>query len=87
MTSSEVGTAAEDLMLMTRENQALTSELATVSIERDNLTKRVQELQQRISQHERAYHILEVEKNDLLATYRIVLQEKRQIEEDIRLLR
>ncbi len=44
LASSEVGGAAEDLTLMTRENQALTAELAEVSFERDRLRDRVGEL-------------------------------------------
>lgn len=40
--SVEVGGAAEDLMLMTRENQALTAEIVELTSERDQLQRKVQ---------------------------------------------
>ena len=40
--NAEVGGAAEDLMLMTRENQAVTAELASMMSERDRTRQRVQ---------------------------------------------
>jgi chromosome segregation ATPase len=44
MSYSEMNHAAEELRLMTSENQAITSELAQVSYERDRLRERVTEL-------------------------------------------
>ena len=44
MSHAEVAGAADDLQLMTKENQAITSELAEVTFERDRLMERVGEL-------------------------------------------
>ena len=85
--SVEVGGAAEDLMLMTRENQALTSELVQVSAERDRLQQRLQQVLHASASTEHARRSVEAERADLLNTYRTVLQEKRKLEEDITSLR
>jgi hypothetical protein len=86
-TAQEAGGAAEDLLLMTRENQALTAELADATGERDRLQRRVVELAQLLSAREQAKKGVEVEKADLLDAYRAVLQEKRKMEEDMAALR
>lgn len=83
----EVGGAAEDLMLMTRENQALTSELVEVSGERDRLQQRLQQVLHASASTEHARRSVEVERSDLLSTYRTVLQEKRKLEDDLTQLR
>ena len=85
--SIEIGGAAEDLMLMTRENQALTSELVEVSAERDRLQQRLQQVLHASASTEHARRSVEVERSDLLNTYRTVLQEKRKLEEDLSQLR
>mmetsp|Transcript_2324 Transcript_2324/g.3663 ORF Transcript_2324/g.3663 Transcript_2324/m.3663 type:complete len:1405 (+) Transcript_2324:94-4308(+) len=82
----EVGGAAEDLMLMTRENQALTSELVERTAERDRVQSRLQEVLHASASTEHARRAVEVEKTDLLHTYRAVLQEKRKLEGDIQSL-
>jgi chromosome segregation ATPase len=114
--SIEVGGAAQDLMLMTRENQALNSELVQVSTERDQLQKRLQQVTKPLTlplasdkchssdippcsrfftpqvlhasaSTEHARRTAEVEKTDLMNTYRAVLHEKRKLEEDVTNLR
>jgi chromosome segregation ATPase len=61
--SAEVSGAAEDLMLMTRENQALTSELAEASYERDGMRRKLQEMQEANAGLEHAKRALEIEKD------------------------
>lgn len=98
--SAEVGGAAEDIMLMTKENQALTSDLAETASERDRLKTRVTELAQGLSTIgtiytniktsnntnnnitliEQSRRAIEIERNDLLESYRAALQEKRHLE-------
>lgn len=85
--SIEVGGAAEDLMLMTRENQALTSELVEACADRDRLQQRLQQVLHASASTEHARRSVEVERCDLLNTYRAVLQEKRKLEEDLNSLR
>ena len=85
--SVEVGGASKDLMAMTRENQALTSELVQVSRERDQLQQRLQHVLHQSAGNEHARRAAEVERTDLLNTYRAVLQEKRRLEEDVASLR
>ena len=55
--------AAEDLMLMTKENQALTSELAEASYERDAMRHRLQELGEINAGLEHAKRAIEIEKD------------------------
>jgi len=81
--AAEVGGAAEDLMLMTKENQALTSELADTSTERDRLRNRTAELMQAIASLEQARRAVEIERADLLESYRSILNEKRRLENDL----
>ena len=84
--SNDVAGAAEDLMLMTKENQALTAELADTSMERDRLRSRVSEVVQKLSSLEQSRKALEVERTDLLDTYRAVLNEKRKLESELNAL-
>jgi chromosome segregation ATPase len=84
---SEVDSAAKDLQLMTRENQALTSELALVSAEKERLKARVGELMQSLAGTQQSLRALEIEKNDLLETYRSVIQDKRRVEGDLGVMR
>jgi len=81
--SAEVGGAAEDIMLMTKENQALTSDLAETASERDRLKVRVSELAQGLSTLEQSRRAIEIERNDLLESYRAALQEKRHLENEL----
>ena len=83
MKNADVAGAAEDLMLMTKENQALTAELAETSSDRDRLRSRVTEVIQKMSSLEHARKSLEVERGDLLNTYRLVLSEKRKLENEL----
>ncbi len=85
--SAEVGGAAEDMMLMTRENQALTSELVEMSAERDRLQQRLQQVLHVSAEREHARRCVETERTELVNTYRVVLQEKRKLEEDLTHLR
>ena len=68
---------------MTRENQALTTELADTSRERDQLQRKLSELSAAIAGKDYALRALEVEKEELLETYRTVLGEKRKLEADL----
>lgn len=61
--SAEVSGAAEDLMLMTKENQALTSELAEASYERDGMRRQIQELGEINAGLEHARRAIEIEKD------------------------
>ena len=81
--SAEVGGAAEDIMLMTKENQALTSDLAETASERDRLKARVSDLAQGLSTIEQSRRAIEIERNDLLESYRAALQEKRHLESEL----
>ncbi len=83
MKNADVAGAAEDLMLMTKENQALTAELADTAGERDRLRHRVSEIMQRMASIEQSRKALEVERQDLLDTYRSVLSEKRAMENEL----
>eukprot|EP01038_Epipyxis_sp_PR26KG_P014135 gene14135-18964_t len=80
----EVAHASEDILLMTKENQALTSELCDVTAERDNHVKKMNELSQTIHRIQHEKHAIEIEKSDLLDTYRALLQEKRKLEADMK---
>mmetsp|Transcript_21473 Transcript_21473/g.31144 ORF Transcript_21473/g.31144 Transcript_21473/m.31144 type:complete len:1310 (-) Transcript_21473:121-4050(-) len=80
---SEVGAASEDLMMLTKENQSLTSELADVSGELDRLRSKYAEETERCASLEQAVRSLEIERSDLLETYRCCLQEKRKCEADL----
>lgn len=81
--AAEVSGAAEDLMLMTKENQALTSELAETASERDRLRHRIAEVVQAMASLEQARRAVEIERSDLLDSYRAVLNEKRRLENDL----
>ena len=83
MKNADVAGAAEDLMLMTKENQALTAELADTAGERDRLRHRVSEIMQKMASIEQSRRALEVERQDLLDTYRSVLSEKRAMENEL----
>ena len=74
-------------MLMTRENQALTSELVEMSAERDRLQQRLQQVLHVSAEREHARRCVETERTELVNTYRVVLQEKRKLEEDLTHLR
>jgi chromosome segregation ATPase len=84
--SAELNGAAEDLMLMTKENQALTSELAETAAERDRLRNRLAEVVQAMASLEQARRAIEIERSDLLDSYRAVLNEKRKLENDLNAL-
>jgi chromosome segregation ATPase len=80
---NEVGAAGEDLMLMTRENQSLTTELASAVHERDRLRQKVAGYAEQVSGLEHSVRALELERGDLLETYRTCLQERRKLEVDL----
>jgi chromosome segregation ATPase len=73
-------------MLMTKENQALTSELAETAAERDRLRNRLAEVVQAMASLEQARRAIEIERSDLLDSYRAVLNEKRKLENDLNAL-
>jgi len=83
---AEAGGATEDLMLMTKENQALTAELAETAAERDRLSKRITEVMKAMATLEQARRAVDIEKADLLETYRSVLSEKRKLESELNAL-
>jgi predicted nuclease with TOPRIM domain len=80
---AEVGGAAEDLLLMTREHQALSTVLADACGEKERLQRKAAELAQAVAVKEHGRRAIEIEKEDLLQTYRAVLGEKRQLETDL----
>lgn len=80
------GHAAEDLMLMTKENQALSRDLSAVLAERDGLRQQLREVQQALQVSESARHALDIEKTDLLDNFRAVVKDKRRLEEDLKIL-
>lgn len=80
------GHAAEDLMLMTKENQALSRDLSAVLAERDGLRQQFRECQQSLQVSESARHALDIEKTDLLDNFRAVVKDKRRLEEDLKIL-
>jgi chromosome segregation ATPase len=80
---NEVGAAGDDLMLMTRENQSLTTELASAAHERDRLKQKVAGYAEQVSSLEHSVRALEIERGDLLETYRTCLQERRKYEVDL----
>ena len=79
----EAGAACADLELMTRENQSVTTELAAVSHTRERLQQRVANYSEQVSALEHSVRALEVERGDLLETYRTCLQERRKFEVDL----
>ena len=81
--SQEIGGASEDLMLMTKENQALTSELAEASHERDRMRARIVEFGEVVAGLEHSKRAVEIEKEDILQSYRTVIQEKTKLESDL----
>ncbi|CAE7845106.1 unnamed protein product, partial [Symbiodinium microadriaticum] len=83
MKQNEVGAASEDLLLMTKENQSLTSELAITSADRSKYQKAVMELNEDVAALQQTVRALEIERGDLLQTYRTCLQEKRKCEVDL----
>ena len=80
------GTMSEDLLLMTKENQALSSELSKVCSDRDQLSLQVRELIQQLQYSESNKHGMEVEKQDLLDNYRLVIKERRRVEDELKSL-
>lgn len=83
MKVNELRNASNDLTLMTRENQALTSELASLAQERDSLHHKITEFVAIIGNIENEKRSLELERSDLIETYRNNLQEKKKIESDL----
>ncbi len=81
--NTEIGGTSEDLMLMTKENQALTHELAEITADRDRLRLRITEVVQSMSSLEQSRRAIELERSDLLESYRAVLQEKRKMESEL----
>lgn len=81
------GVMSEDLMLMTKENQALSSELSRLCHERDSFLQQLREHMTQLQLMESNKHSLEIEKHDLLENYRVVVKEKRKMEDEVRLLR
>lgn len=71
---AELKSASEDVMLMTRENQALTSELASSAYEREQLRKSIGEVSQRAAEFECQKTSLEAERGDLLQAYKSAVQ-------------
>lgn len=78
------GHAAEDLLLMTQENQALSRDLSAVLSERDTLRHQLREVHQSLQTVESDRHALEIEKQDILENFRAVAKEKRRCEEDLK---
>jgi predicted nuclease with TOPRIM domain len=68
---------------MTRENQALTSEMTDIAADRDRLRSRVTEVVQSMAVLEQSRRAIEMERQDLLESYRSVLQEKRRLESEL----
>lgn len=71
------------LQLMTQENQALTTELASTVTECENLRRRLSELSSNNSELEQKKRSIEIERDDLLTAYRGVLIDKKRLENDI----
>ena len=86
MRNADMAGATEDLMLMTKENQALTAELADAATDRDRLRSKVQEVMARLHTADQAKRALEIEREDLINTYRIVLGDKRKVENELNAL-
>lgn len=79
--------SSEDLLLMTKENQAITNELSLLSSKYDTLYKQYHEINKQFLQKENEKKIIEIEKNDLLNNYRILMKEKQKLEDDITAMR
>jgi chromosome segregation ATPase len=86
MRNADMAGAAEDLMLMTKENQALTNELAECATDRDRMRSKVQELMARLHTTDQGKRALEIEREDLINTYRVVLGDKRKVENELNAL-
>jgi chromosome segregation ATPase len=69
-------------MLMTQENQALTSQLSSLAYEKEQLFGKLSEYTS--SQHslQQSCRALELERDDIIQTYRSALLEKRRLEND-----
>jgi len=73
----------EDLLLITKENQSLSQELAQFHTENNQLQQVIYQYKQTELLMNNSVHALEIEKKDLLNHYRILLKEKRKLQKDI----
>ena len=84
--NGDLAGAASDLMLMTQENQAYTSQLSTLAHEKEVLLQKITELTNVQHTMQQNYRALELERDDLVQSYRTVLQEKKRLEHDCHVL-
>lgn len=77
----------EDLLLLTKENQSLSMELSQYHTENHQLQELIKNLKQDEVTLKNSLYELEIEKKDLLNHYRIVLKEKRKLEQDVKAIR
>lgn len=84
--NGDLAGAASDLMLMTQENQAYTSQLSTLAHEKEVLLQKITELTNVQHTMQQNYRALELERDDLVQSYRLVLQEKKKLEHDCHVL-
>ncbi len=77
----------EDLLLLTKENQSLSIELSQYHTENHQLQEAIKNLKHDEISLKNSLYELEIEKKDLLNHYRIVLKEKRKLEQDVKAIR
>jgi len=73
-------------MLMTQENQSFASQLSTLSHEKEVLLAKITELSNIQYSLQQTYRGLELERDDILTSYRNTLQDKKKLENDCYLL-
>jgi hypothetical protein len=71
---------------MTQENQALTSQLSTIAYEKEQLLMKLTEFSNAQHSLQQAYRALELERDDIIQSYRASLQEKKKVETDCQIL-
>ena len=73
-------------MLMTQENQAFTSQLSTLVHEKEVLFAKISEVTNTQYSLQQSHRALKLEKEDILSSYRSILQDKKKLENDCHML-
>lgn len=79
----ELDSALQDLQLLTRENQAITAEIAGIANARNELSRELDEQRVRAARLEHAIRTHEIEKKDLMTSIRGLAEEKRQVDREL----
>lgn len=83
MKERELDSALQDLQLLTRENQAITAEIAGIANARNELMRELEEQRVRAARLDHALRTYEIEKKDLMTSIRGLAEEKRQVDREL----